>query len=334
MKKYLWIFAATGLVLLFMAYCLLHPCSSEKEQFVYYDKTAGVDALMDSVSAKASWPTASLLRLGISLTSSQERLRSGRYALSGVNVMQLFRNIRNGNQQPLLLTIPVLHTKEQLAQLLAHQLQASETEFLSAFSDTLLLDSLGVTPETAVCLFVPNSYEVYWNTAPEALLARMKKESNRFWTDERLRLADSQGLSPNEVITLASIVEQETAAKQEKATIAGLYLNRLRKQMPLQADPTVKFAAGDFALRRISGSVLKTDSPYNTYRHTGLPPGPICLPSIESIDAVLNAEHHSYIYMCANPDFTRTHLFSETYAQHLKIAAQYARALDERGIKH
>ncbi|MBR1889239.1 MAG: endolytic transglycosylase MltG [Alloprevotella sp.] len=321
-----------GIFAVGLCYITFTPISREKNKVLYVSQTTTLSDVADSVCTASSCVRATLFRLGAELSGSASRLRHGRYSLSDVSILGLLRNIRNGNQQPVRLTIPIVHTNEDLASFLGRQLKEPADSFLCAFSDTTLLSGYGIKPETVFCLFIPNTYEVYWTISPESLLSRMAKEAKAYWTEERVAKAEALGLTKEEVITLASIVEQETSASSEKSRIAGLYLNRLRKPMLLQADPTVKFAAGDFQLRRVAGAILKTDSPYNTYRYMGLPPGPICIPSVESIEAVLHAEKHSYLYMCANPDFSRTHVFTENYSEHLKIAAAYVRALNERGI--
>ena len=189
-------------------------------------------------------------------------------------------------------------------------------------------------------MFIPNTYDIYWNTSAENLLKRMKKEYSRFWDEERMARAANIGMSPTEIMTLASIVDEETANDQEKPMVAGMYCNRLKLRnseypdgMPLQADPTIKFAWKRFDLRRIYNKLLNIDSPYNTYRRTGLPPGPIRIPSIAGIEAVLNHTKHDYLYMCAKEDFSGTHNFARTYEEHMANARRYTQALNKRGIK-
>jgi UPF0755 protein len=186
---------------------------------------------------------------------------------------------------------------------------------------------------TVAALFVPNTYDVYWNMSMDALMQRMEKEHQHFWKGERETKAAQMQLTPVEVCTLASIIDEETANNAEKPMIAGMYLNRLKTNMPLQADPTIKFALKQFELKRIWQKLLFIDSPYNTYKNKGLPPGPIKIASIKGIDAVLNAASHDYLYMCAKEDFSGTHNFARTYQEHLKNAAKYTKALNERGIK-
>lgn len=182
-------------------------------------------------------------------------------------------------------------------------------------------------------MFIPNTYEVYWNTSAKNFMNRMKKEYDRFWNDSRKAKAKEIGMSPVEVAILASIVEEETAAYDEYPVVAGLYINRLKRNIPLQADPTVKFAWGDFTLQRILFSHLEIDSPYNTYKHTGLPPGPLRIPSIKGLDAVLNYQKHSYLYMCAKEDLSGRHNFAKTLAEHSRNAKKYQAELNRRKIK-
>jgi UPF0755 protein len=191
----------------------------------------------------------------------------------------------------------------------------------------------GYDTTTIACLFVPNTYEMYWNVSLDGLMERMQKEHSHFWNGERTAKATALGLTPNEICTMASIIDEETANNAEKPMIAGMYLNRLKQGMPLQADPTIKFAMKRFELKRIYHEMLRYDSPYNTYKNTGLPPGPIKIASIKGIDAVLNRVAHDFLYMCAKEDFSGTHNFARTYSEHLKNAAKYTKALNERGIK-
>lgn len=242
---------------------------------------------------------------------------------------------RYHNRKPAVvqLTIPTVRTIEDMAGRISHVIDADSASLMAVFTDEALIDSLGYNEETLPGLFLPNTYEVYQWVSPKQLLLRLKQESDAFWTPARIRQAEDQGLTINEVMTLASIVEQETANDAERPMISGMYLNRLRKDMLLQADPTVKFALHDFALRRILHEHLECDSPYNTYKYKGLPPGPICIPSLASIRSVLQPAEHSYIYMCAKEDFSGTHRFAETYNEHLRNTHRYAAALDSAGIR-
>lgn len=258
---------------------------------------------------------------------------SGRYRIGGTSTFGVWRALRGGRQMPVQFTVPLVRTTHDLAVRLSEVFAPSRADFEAALSDSTLCQKYGLTPQTIITLFVPNTYELYWTTTPEELLERMQRESSAFWTEERLSQASAAGLTPAEVITLASIVEQESSYNPEKPMIAGMYLNRLHQGMRLQADPTVKFAVGDPTLRRILNVHLQTPSPYNTYRHEGLPPGPICIPSVASIEAVLNFAHHDYLYMCAKEDLSGSHRFAATGEEHMANARRYADALDSRGIK-
>ena len=247
---------------------------------------------------------------------------------------ELIRRLQLGEETPIRLSFTQsIRTREQLAGHMGRKLQLDSAEVIQRLTDSEYLEHFGLTPETAVCLFIPNTYEVYWTMSADQLFARMYKEYNRFWNEERLAKAKKLGLTPVEVATIASIIASETNKKDEYPTIASIYLNRLRKGIALQACPTVIFATGDFSLRRVLKRHLAIDSPYNTYKYRGLPPGPIRLARPDVIDAVLNAPKTTYLYMCANPDFSGTHIFSSSYSEHSAIARQYQRALNQKKVK-
>lgn len=255
-------------------------------------------------------------------------VRAGRYRVaSGMNNYQFVGLLRSGAQTPVHLTFSNLRSLPQLAGIVSRKIEADSVALVRALKNDSLIDQLGFKNETLPALFIPNTYEFFWNTSASQWLHRMHKEYLRFWTEDRKHKADSLGLSLIEVSVLASIVDEETIKNDEKPVVAGLYLNRLRIGMPLQADPTIKFALGDFTLRRILRKDLDVESPYNTYRHAGLPPGPIRIPSVSGIDAVLNAKTHKYLYMCAKDDFSGYHNFAVTLQQHQQNAAKYQRAL-------
>lgn len=226
-----------------------------------------------------------------------------------------------------------VRTMEQLAERISQRLLMSKDELYAYITNKDVCAKYGKTLETMPSIFFPDSYEFYWNVTPEKLVDRMYSYYNSFWTDERKAKAKAMKLSLDDVSTIASIVEEETAKRDERGKVARLYLNRLKKGMLLQADPTVKYAIGDFSIRRIWGYMLKTDSPYNTYKNKGLPPGPIRMPLKETLDAVLNAPQHNYIYMCAKEDFSGYHNFAVSYSEHLANARRYQRELNKRKIK-
>ena len=264
----------------------------------------------------------------------EKRYETGNFSFGGdVGVIRIVRNIVLGEQIPVKLVVGTARTLSHLAKKLAKQIDADTTALLAAMRDDKLRKEFGFDKDSTIAMFIPNTYQVYWDITPEELLRRMHKEYKRFWNSERTAKLERCGMSKYEVMTMASIVYEETKAREEMATVAGVYVNRLRKNMRLQADPTVKYAMGDFALRRILRKHLKYESPFNTYLNAGLPPAPICIPSIAAIDAVLNFEEHEYIYFCARPEFDGRHNFARTLDEHNANARKYAEALNKRGVK-
>ena len=262
------------------------------------------------------------------------KIKTGRYAIKPTdNMRYLHRRLSLGYQTPIKLTIGSVRTLDRIARNTSRQLMIDSVEIANLLNDTTFIHSLGYTQATLPALFIPNTYEVYWDMSAKDFIARMQKEHKAFWNDKRLQQAQSIGLTPIEVSTLASIVEEETANHAEKPIVAGLYINRLKKGMLLQADPTVKFSIGNFELRRILYRHLEIDSPYNTYKYAGLPPGPIRVPSYQGLESVLNYAKHNYLYMCAKEDFSGTHNFAVTSAQHAANARRYQQALNRKGIR-
>ncbi|MBB2952590.1 endolytic transglycosylase MltG [Sphingobacterium sp. JUb56] len=263
-----------------------------------------------------------------------ESVKPGRYALTpGMNNRRFIGNLRGGYQDAVKFRFENIRLKENFAGKLAENFEADSITFLKLLNDENLAKSYGFTKDNFIAMFIPNTYELYWNTAPEKLFARFHDEWKKFWTKDRLAKAKAINLTPQEVSSLAAIVKGEALHKDEMPAIAGLYLNRLKKGMLLQADPTVIFATQDFTIRRVLNKHLRTDNPYNTYIYKGLPPGPIMMPSIVAIDAVLNYKHHDYIYMCAKEDFSGYHAFATNVAEHQINARKFQKALDERNIK-
>jgi UPF0755 protein len=263
----------------------------------------------------------------------QEAVKPGLYQIDPkMSNLQLVRMLRSGQQTPVRVTFNTIRTKEDLAEKISANLEVSKEQFLELLQDSVYIRKFGVEEETVMSLFIPNTYEFWWDTSAEELFERMHKEYQIFWTDGRKQKAQDLGLSQQEVSTLASIVQAESQKSDERPKIAGVYLNRLRIGMPLQADPTLVFAAGDFSIKRLTAKQMAIDSPYNTYKYAGLPPGPINLPDINSLDAVLNYEKHSYLYFCAKEDFSGYHSFAVGYDEHLNNARRYQRALNAANI--
>mgnify|MGYP001765857568 FL=1 len=263
-----------------------------------------------------------------------ENIKTGRYLLKkGMNTNQVVNMLKGGLQTPLNVTFNNVRTPQELAGKVSKYLVADSVSLLNLFSDTALIKNYGFTTETFRTMFLPNTYEFYWTTSASEFAERMKKEYDRFWSAERKKKAGELQFTLPEVTTLASIVQAETAKREEMTRIAGLYMNRLKNGQPLQADPTVKYAVGDFTLKRILYKHLAIDSPYNTYKYAGLPPGPINFPETSAIDAVLNYEKHNYLYMCAKEDFSGYHNFAVNITEHNRNAAKYRRELDRLNIK-
>ena len=239
-----------------------------------------------------------------------------------------------GDQTPIQIKwTNMVRTREELAGRIASQLMLDSVDLIRRLSSDEYMGAYDLTGESSRCLFIPNTYEVYWTISPDDLFQRMEQEYRAFWTEERLRKAEAQGLTPVQVAIIASIVECETYINKDMPTIASLYINRLHKGMPLQACPTVIYAVGDFSIKRVLKSHLKVESPYNTYKNKGLPPGPIRCPLPRTLDYVLNAPKTDYLYMCANPSLDGTHIFSSSYGVHSSAARDYQRMMNQKGIK-
>ena len=263
----------------------------------------------------------------------KENIKPGRYEIEkGWNTNQLVNLLRAGNQSPIKVTFNNVRNFNDLAGKIAIYFETDSITFSEEFTKDENYKKHGFTKETFSAMFIPNTYEFYWTNTPSDFISKMKKEYHKFWNEDRLTKAKSIELSPVEVCTLASIVQEETVKMDEKAKVAGLYLNRLKRGMLLQADPTIKFAINDFSIRRVTSKMLTVDSPYNTYKYSGLPPGPVNFPEISSIDAVLNAENHDYLYMCAKEDFSGYHNFARNLTQHNINAARYHRELNKNKI--
>lgn len=260
-------------------------------------------------------------------------VKAGKYKITkGMSNYNIVRMLRSGRQTPVKLVINKLRTKQDFAHLVGTQLEADSNKLLQLLSDSAFCASYGQDTNTIMCAIIPDTYEFYWNTNAEKAFSKIQDNYGAFWNDTRKQQAATKKLSLQQISIIASIVEEETNKNDEKGNVASVYINRYNKGMRLQADPTVKFAVGDFALRRITGVHLQTVSPYNTYMNSGLPPGPICTPSKKTLDAVLSNPSTEYIYFCAKEDFSGYHRFASNYADHMKNARLYQQALDARGI--
>jgi UPF0755 protein len=262
------------------------------------------------------------------LMDYDKEVKPGRYTLrSNMTNIEAIRVLRAGIQEPVNITFTHVRLLSELGDKITKNIGVSTEAFYEALDEFVETNKEGFTNETIIGMFLPNTYEVYFNLSPKALVERMHTEYKKFWNAERIEKANKIGLTPIEVSILASIVQAEAVKQAEAPIIAGLYINRLKMDMALQADPTLVFAVGDFTLKRVLNEHKEVDSPYNTYKHTGLPPGPINMPRIAIIDAVLDYTDHNYIYMCAKEDFSGNHNFAATLSEHSKNARKYQGAL-------
>lgn len=341
MKKHKKWFIALGVFILLMigggctlaSLLLDRPFRISGPTFLYIDNDDTMDSVCVKMEKELQASSLTGFRLLASVYGYKEHIRTGAYRIiPSENIYKVFIRLERGHQTPVRLVLPSVRTLDRLARSVSRQIMADSSQIARLLNDTVYLKELGFTRETLPAFFIPNTYEVYWNMTALDFMKRMQKEYKRFWNAERVAKAQEVGLTPVEVATLASIVEEETANNTEKPVVAGLYLNRLRIGMPLQADPTVKFGLQDFGLRRILHKHLETDSPYNTYKYAGLPPGPIRIPSVVGLESVLNYQKHDYLYMCAKEDFSGTHNFASTLSAHQTNARRYQMALNRAGI--
>lgn len=306
----------------------------QKAKWVFVYPESSWNTVSDSLSARMEAPR-SPLGIRILSTLYPERIPTpGAYLIEPkTSAVIVFHKISAGRQTPVRLTFTSRRLPEEMWGQISHHIMADSAKVAQTMTNRALLDSVGVSDSSFAYHLIPNTYEVYWTITPEDLVKKLEKEYQAFWTKEKEAKASSLGLSPYEVSILASIVEEESSKPDEYPLIAGLYLNRIARGIPLQADPTVKYALKDFGLKRILLGHLQVDSPYNTYKVKGLPPTPIRIPSPQAINGVLNAKKHNYIYMVAKADFSGYHDFSETLDEHSRKARLYQKALNEKGIR-
>jgi len=302
--------------------------------YVLIRKGQSYKAVMDSIDATGVIVDRLSFRFVAKLMKYNQLVKPGRYELKdGYTNRQLVTDLRAGRQSPLKLTFQNIRLRAELARKLSTAIDTRPGQFDSLLSSPAYTKSLGFDTTNIMTMFIPNTYELYWNSSADNLMQRMKKEYEKFWSPARDAKAKALNLTRAQVSTLASIVEAEQQQHaDERPRVAGVYLNRLKRNMKLQADPTVVFANNDFTIKRVLNVHLQKDSPYNTYKYAGLPPGPINLPSIASIDAVLNPEQHEYLYFCAKEDFSGYHAFARNEQEHLVNARRYQAALSRAGI--
>lgn len=304
----------------------------EAEKLLYI-RTGATDkqAVLDSLTRNQIIRHPRSFELLASRMNTWNKIRPGRYSIrQGMSLYEISRLLRSGEQAPFNLTIPKLRLPEQLAALVGRHFETDSAAMMDFLKRSPLLDSAGLDSTTVLLAVFPDTYQFFWTASPEQIFRRLQRHAEQIWNESRLAKAEQLGLEPRQVQILASIIEEETNYHEEKPLMASVYINRLRRGMPLGADPTVKFALGDFSLRRIYHKHLAVTSPYNTYRNKGLPPGPICTPSLISLDAVLSAPQTDYLFFVAKQDFSQGHVFTTNYRDHLRHARAYQQALNQR----
>ncbi len=306
---------------------------AKEDYYLYIPSNASFTTVMDSLVKNEVLTDKLSFAFVSQLLGYQKNVKSGRYLLNkNATNLSIVRKLKSGQQEPLKLTFNNVRIKKDLAQKLDEKLEFSSEDFLVLINNPKVVGEYGFDTNTVMAMFLPNTYQVFWNTSPEEFLKKMNREYKKFWNKERLAKAKDAGFTPLQISIIASIVEAETNKNDEKSRIAGVYINRLRTDMPLQADPTVKFALQDFAIKRVTQEHTAFDSPYNTYKNLGLPPGPINMPSTITLDAVLNYEKNKFIYFCASPNEIGYHDFAESYRDHVNNANRYRKFLDKKKI--
>jgi UPF0755 protein len=310
---------------------------TEKSRFFYLrSDSATLPAVLQQLRAQGILKRTGIFEILADRFEYARKVKPGRYRISrGMREWEVFRLLRNGRQEPVNLVINKFRTPEDFARYAGRQLECDSADIIQLIRNKDTMAVYGLDSFTAMTMVIPDTYQFFWNTSASSLFKRMNQEKLKFWNRERLEKAGALGLKPEEVYTLASIIEEETNKHDEKPRIASVYLNRLRRGMNLGADPTVKYALRDFGIKRILFRHINdaASSPYNTYRHKGLPPGPICTPSAKSIDAVLNAEQTDYLFFCAKPDFSGYHAFASNDQEHMRNAKAYQAFLDSIRVK-
>jgi UPF0755 protein len=341
-KKIYFIIVSIILVIIFLGYFMLHPLfekaiknDQENPYILYISSGSGFEEVFQILSRDSVLQNPSGFRKSAEfLKYVKEEVPAGKYILDNTQTCKdVISKLRAGNQDPVNVVVNNVRTIEDLAGKLDEYFEVDSLTLLEYFKQPEIHQEYKVTYETIMTLFIPNTYQMFWTTKPEKLVQRMKNEHDKFWTEEKLSKIKKRNLSPVQAYTLASIVEKESNYKPERPAIAGVYLNRIKQGMKLQADPTVVFATGQYDLKRVLYSHLEYDSPYNTYKYEGIPPGPIYMPSISSLEAVINAEEHNYIFFCAKADNSGQHTFASTLEEHNKNAELFSNWLNSVGIK-
>jgi UPF0755 protein len=341
-KKVIFIFSVVAIIVCIVAYFFIgralwnvNVTLSENTVFIEIPSDASFEDVKEIfVQNNYLKDINTFVRVATILGYNKDKVPAGRYKLeNGWSNKDLISKLRSGDQTPSQVVINNVRKISDLAGKASRYFQTDSLGFLNHFINPATSSEYGLNQENFLSLFIPNTYEMFWTTTPEKFVSRMAKEYNRFWTTERVEKLKKWNLSKTDAYILASIVEKESNYDPERPTIAGVYLNRLKVGEKLQADPTVVYAVGQFDLKRVLYSHLEFDSPYNTYMYTGLPPGPICMPSLASLEAVINAEEHDYMFFCAKADNSGIHAFAVTYEDHVKNANAFAAWMNKNNIR-
>lgn len=338
-ERLLYLLAGSGLVILAVLFLLfshfigVNLKMGNNEAVIYIPSGSSYSQVVDTLRSKVTIRSWKAFNLIAERKRYPDHIKPGRYIIDkDMSYISLIDMLRSGKQAPVNITFNNIRSIYQLAGRIGGHIEADSATIAEFFSDPGNYRSDGFTRDNVISLFIPDTYQLLWSTEPAGFYTRMLKEYRKFWNTERIEKAKEKNLTPIEVSILASIIDDEVAKPEEKPRIAGVYLNRLRRGIPLQACPTIKFALNDFTITRVLNKHLLVDSPYNTYKHTGLPPGPIGCPTVEGLDAVLNAEKHDWLFFAARADFSGYHNFSRTLAEHNRYAAEYQNELDKRKI--
>jgi len=332
MKKLIWsVFLILIIVVAFIGWKVLGPAVHQPEGKYFYVRTgSNYDSVIKGLIGNKIIHNSTWFNL-VARQLKYKTIKPGKYELrNGMSILSLVRILKNDRQSPVNLVIIKFRTREEFAKRIGKEFETDSLKMISFLTNPDSLQHYGLDTNTWACAIIPDTYTYFWNTTPSKIFSKLNSASQKFWADERKRKALNHNLTPVQVYTLASIIEEETNFKNDKGNIASVYINRIVNGMPLQADPTVKFAMRDFGLKRIYEKYLSFSSPYNTYVNKGLPPGPVCTPSVETIDEVLNSPKTDYIYFVANSDLNGGSVFTSNYEEHLKYAKLYQQALDKQ----
>jgi UPF0755 protein len=325
---------ALGLTGFFYYLRYFGPNVTDKQEYLYIHTGATFNDVYKTIKDEQIVKDTTTFSWAAKSMNYANRVKPGKYRLkSGMSNRRLINMLASGTQEPITLSFHNLRLKEDFAGFVSKKIEPDSSAIINLLDSSKFVEKYGFTTDNVYCLFIPNTYQLYWNTSPEKFFKRMYANYEKFWTPEKKQQAAAINLSPVQVSILASIVDAEALHDDEMPAVAGLYLNRLGKGMKLEADPTIIFAIHDFTIKRVLNKYLSFNSPYNTYLHAGLPPGPIMMPSVNALNSVLNYKKSGYIYMCAKEDFSGYHNFATNMADHLVNARKFQHALNERNIK-